>query len=40
MKALVMRGAGQFGIEEVPMPICGDDEVLVRVKFWKSRVRT
>lgn len=32
MKALVMRGPGQFGIEEVPMPICGDDEVLVRVK--------
>ncbi len=32
MKALVMRGPGQFGIEEVPKPVCGDREVLVQVK--------
>lgn len=29
---MVMRGPGQFGIEEVPKPVCGDREVLVQVK--------
>lgn len=32
MKALVMRGPGQFGVEEVPKPVCGDREVLVQVQ--------
>lgn len=32
MKALVMRGPGQFEIEEVPVPECKEDEVLVRIK--------
>ena len=32
MKALVMHGPGQFGVEEVPKPVCGDNEVLVQVK--------
>lgn len=32
MKALVMRGPGEFTVEDVPKPVCGDDEVLVQVK--------
>lgn len=32
MKALVMKGPGQYGIEEVPVPVCGDDEVLVKIE--------
>lgn len=32
MKALVMYGPGNYKIKEVPRPVCGKDEVLVRVK--------
>lgn len=32
MKALVMRGPGEYAVEEVPKPVCGDDEVLVKVE--------
>lgn len=32
MKALVMRGPGEYAVEEVPKPVCGDNEVLMRVK--------
>lgn len=31
MKALVMRAPGKFEIEQVPMPTCGEREVLVKV---------
>lgn len=32
MKALVMHAPGNYKVEEVPMPVYGDNEVLVRVK--------
>lgn len=32
MKALIMHGPGQYGVEEVPMPHCADDEVLVKIE--------
>ncbi|HOQ51685.1 MAG TPA: alcohol dehydrogenase catalytic domain-containing protein, partial [Candidatus Atribacteria bacterium] len=32
MKAAVMKGIGQIEIEELPIPIPGEEEVLVRIK--------
>ncbi len=32
MKALVLRSPSSFGIEEVPVPVPGDNEVLCRIK--------
>lgn len=32
MKALVMTGPGQYAVEEIPKPVCGDNEVLVKVQ--------
>ncbi len=32
MRALVMRGPNDFAVEDVPKPVCGDNEVLVQVK--------
>lgn len=32
MKALVMSGPGQYGIEDVPRPVCGENEVLVQIR--------
>lgn len=32
MKALVMYGPDDYRVEEVPKPVCGDHEVLVRIK--------
>ena len=31
MKALVMRAPGDYGVEQVPVPVCGDDEVMVKM---------
>ena len=33
MKALVFQGPKQFEVKEVPIPQCGADEMLVRVRF-------
>lgn len=33
MKALVFQGPKQFEVKEVPIPKCGADEILVRVRF-------
>lgn len=32
MRALVMYAPGRYAVEEVPRPVCGDDEVLVQIK--------
>ena len=32
MKALVMRAPGQYGVEQVPVPECGEDEVMIRME--------
>ena len=33
MKALVFKGPKHFEVEERPIPACGPDEILVRVRY-------
>ena len=32
MRALVMHGPGEYAVEDVPKPVCGENEVLVQMK--------
>lgn len=33
MKALVFQGPGNFQVQQVPIPLCQDDEMLIRVRY-------
>ena len=33
MKALVYHGPKNFEVISVPIPVCNEDEILIRVKF-------